>query len=66
MRTAIFACPSNPYYRLFQWAGCSYQDLAAAVHGDGLEATLESLRKAGGDSPFALCRKVTIVYFGIT
>ncbi len=47
MRTAIFACPSNPYYRLFQWAGCSYQDLAAAVHGDGLEATLESLRKAG-------------------
>ena len=47
MRTAVFACPPNPYHTLFQWAGCSYQDLAEAVHRDGLEATLESLRKAG-------------------
>ena len=47
MRTAVFAGPSNPYYTLFQWAGCSYQDLEATVRSDGLEAALESLRKGG-------------------
>ena len=47
MREAVFACPTSPYYSLFQWAGCSYRDLEEAVLSDGLEATLESLRKAG-------------------
>ncbi len=47
MRRAVFARTSSPYHTLFQWAGCSYQDLEAAVRADGLEATLESLRKAG-------------------
>ena len=26
MRRAVFAYPTNPYYRLFQWAGCTYGD----------------------------------------
>jgi len=47
MREAVFANPSNPFYTLFQWAGCTYQDLEQSVHGNGLEPTLESLRKAG-------------------
>ena len=47
MRRVVFANPSNPYYTLFQWAGCTYGDLEHAVASDGLEPTLESLRKAG-------------------
>jgi len=47
MRQAVFERPSNPYHKLFQWAGCTYPDLAHAVRSDGLEATLEKLRQAG-------------------
>jgi hypothetical protein len=47
MREAVFAKPSNPFHTLFQWAGCTYGDLEQSVRGDGLEASLESLRKAG-------------------
>lgn len=47
MRQAVFERPSNPYLKLFQWAGCTYPDLDRAVRGDGLEATLEKLRQAG-------------------
>ena len=47
MRRAVFAYPSNPYRTLGGWSGCSYGDLEEAVRRDGLEATLESLRKAG-------------------
>ena len=47
MRGAVFDYPSNPYHTLFRWSGCSYGDLEAAVRRDGLEAALESLRKAG-------------------
>lgn len=47
MRDAVFQAPANPYQSLFNWAGCEYGDLAAGVRADGLETTLESLRKAG-------------------
>lgn len=47
MKRVVFADPSNPYYTLFSWAGYSYEDLERAVLRDGLEPTLESLRKAG-------------------
>ncbi len=47
MRRAVFDNPANPYHTLFQWSGCSYGDLEHAVRKDGLEPTLESLRKAG-------------------
>jgi hypothetical protein len=47
MRDVVFARPSNPYHKLFQWAGCTYPDLEKAVQADGLEATLEKLWKAG-------------------
>ncbi len=46
-RCLIFANPENPYYRLFQMAGCSWEDLQRAVRKDGLETTLESLRASG-------------------
>ena len=47
MRRAVFDHPPSPYHSLFRWAGCTYGDLEKAVHADGLETTLESLRKAG-------------------
>ena len=47
MRRAVFDYPPSPYHSLFRWAGCTYGDLEEAVHADGLEITLESLRKAG-------------------
>ena len=47
MERVVFNNPSNPYYTLFQWAGCTWGDLAASVRRNGLEPTLESLRKAG-------------------
>jgi hypothetical protein len=47
MRRVVFNTPSNPYYTLFQWAGCTYGDLQHAVRRDGLEPALDSLRKAG-------------------
>ena len=47
MRRVVFNHPSNPYYTLFQWAGCTYGDLEHSVRRDGLEPALDSLRKAG-------------------
>ncbi len=47
VRQVVFGRPSNPYHKLFQWAGCTYPDLEHAVRSDGLEATLEKLRQAG-------------------
>jgi hypothetical protein len=47
MRRVVFDNPANPYYTLFQWAGCAYGDLERAVRTNGLEPTLESLRKEG-------------------
>ena len=46
-RRVIFATPGNPYHTLFQWAGCEYADLERMVRADGLDAALESLRRAG-------------------
>ena len=47
MRQVVFANASNPYNQLFQWAGCGYEDLTKAIGADGLESTLEELRKGG-------------------
>jgi hypothetical protein len=47
MRQVIFNNPSNPYYTLFKWAGCTLGDLEESVRKNGLEPALESLRKAG-------------------
>ncbi|HSW49456.1 MAG TPA: hypothetical protein VLH09_04740, partial [Bryobacteraceae bacterium] len=46
-RRAIYANASNPYHALLRRAGCGYQDLATAVHADGLDATLGVLAEAG-------------------
>ncbi len=43
----VFPNPANPYYELFRMAGCGYGDLAAAVKGRGLEATLSQLAAEG-------------------
>lgn len=47
MRRAVFDCPSSPYARLFQWAGCEYEDLRRLVAGEGLDAALAHLYLAG-------------------
>lgn len=47
MRRVVFNNPSNPYHSLFKWAGCTLADLEESVRKNGLEPTLESLRKAG-------------------
>ena len=47
MKRAVFDYPANPYHTLFSWAGCTYGDLEKAVRSDGLEATLDALRKSG-------------------
>jgi hypothetical protein len=47
MRQVVFANPANPYYKLFDWAGCGYEDLRRAVLKDGLETTLAELRRLG-------------------
>ena len=47
VRRVVFSNPANPYYQMFQLAGCSYQDLAEAVRRDGLEATLAALDRQG-------------------
>ncbi len=46
-RRVVFSNPANPYYQLFQLAGCRYDDLAEAVRRDGLEATLAALHRQG-------------------
>ncbi len=47
IRRAIFEQPENPYHRMFELAGLSYEDLAAVVARDGLEPTLSALLRAG-------------------
>src|SRR5262245_9263970 len=47
MRRVVFANPANPYYSLFQWAGCTLGDLERHASRDGLDTTLERLREAG-------------------
>lgn len=47
MDRTVFANEANPYNRLFRWAGCTAGDLRSAVLSNGLEPTLEQLRKSG-------------------
>ena len=46
-RRAIYENPSSPYRPLLAAAGCELGDLERGVTRDGLEATLEALRRAG-------------------
>lgn len=47
VQRVIFANPSHPYCQMFRLAGCSCEDLAAAVKRDGLEATLAAIQRQG-------------------
>jgi len=47
VRRVVFSNPENPYHRMFDLAGCTYEDLKAGVERDGLEATLAVLHRAG-------------------
>ncbi|MBK9170423.1 MAG: hypothetical protein IPM24_23580 [Bryobacterales bacterium] len=47
LQDAIFANPEHPYSRMFQMAGCQWDDVASLVRRDGLEAALCRLRAAG-------------------
>jgi hypothetical protein len=46
-RRVVFANPANPYYRMFQLAGCSHEDLAGLVRRRGLEPALAELHGQG-------------------
>jgi len=46
-RRAIFAQPDSPYHQMLGLAGCGWEDLAGAVSKNGLEPTLEALRRGG-------------------
>lgn len=47
VQCAVFDVPSNPYFRMFELAGCSYGDLQQSVQRNGLTATLETLYDEG-------------------
>jgi hypothetical protein len=47
MRRVVFADAAHPYRQMFELAGCHYEDLAAGVRRDGLEATLTLLHRCG-------------------
>ena len=47
MRRVVFADAAHPYRQMFDLAGCRYEDLAAGVRRDGLEATLTLLHRCG-------------------
>lgn len=47
VRTGVFENPATPYHRLMRLAGCSFGDLQQSVHRDGIEPTLEHLRREG-------------------
>ncbi|MBN1566320.1 MAG: hypothetical protein JXA73_00625 [Acidobacteria bacterium] len=47
VRRVIFADPEHPYHRMFQLAGCSYEDLKHGIERDGLESTLAALHRTG-------------------
>jgi hypothetical protein len=47
VRTAIFENPTNPYFQLFENAGCAYADLETMVRGRGLDPALRALYEAG-------------------
>lgn len=47
VRRVIFDNPGNPYYQMFNLAGCDYEDLRQIVEYRGLEAALTDLHKEG-------------------
>jgi hypothetical protein len=47
VQRVIFANPTNPYYRMFELAGCGFADLSECVRRDGLETTLAALERQG-------------------
>jgi len=47
IQRTVFANPENPYHRMLQLAGCSYEDLKRGVWSNGLEPFLETLHRAG-------------------
>ncbi len=47
LETAVFSCPSSPYFRLFEAAGCEPGDVRRLVRREGVESTLDRLRRAG-------------------
>lgn len=47
VRRSVFADPSSPYRRLFDWAGCQYGDLERLVGHEGVEGALAALFRSG-------------------
>ena len=47
LERAVFGHPSSPYLALARSAGCELGDLRELVRADGVEATLEVMRRAG-------------------
>jgi hypothetical protein len=47
LKRGIFESAANPYRKLFEWADCEYGDVERSVKSDGVEATLEQLRREG-------------------
>src|SRR5581483_11604365 len=47
MRGGVYANPGSPHRALLDWTGWSYSKLERAVHTEGLESTLRSLRDDG-------------------
>jgi len=47
VRRGIFANHRSPYRPLLELAGCEFGDIESSVRANGLEATLEELRRAG-------------------
>src|SRR5687768_6307766 len=47
LRRTVFSHSANPYQRMFQLAGCGFEDVAQTVKRHGLEASLEKFRQNG-------------------
>ena len=47
LETAVFSRPSSPYFRLLEGAGCRREDVRRMVRKEGIESTLDQLRRAG-------------------
>jgi len=47
LQSAVFENPTSPYGILCRWAGCEFGDVTKLVATDGVEGTLEAMRRAG-------------------
>ncbi len=47
LETAVFSCPSSPYFQLLEAAGCEPGDVRRLVRREEIESTLDHLRRAG-------------------